>query len=1079
MYWNQIYLDTFIPELPKHWNYNFASVQRSMDIYYDASQGILIKPLTTTGKVKASKGEFVTAIVDNLVVRNQYTNLYENITTADYSWYSAFIGPDASTRDSSIGESSAYKYLDVNKPYYKIDNLNPIALRCKQVSQIVELLFDPCTDSPNDFKIQLDPCTDTSWYLKSTDASATWISFICIKYDPSYGSTWTRYHFGSDASGVGGGGGGGYVLPTASSTVLGGVKVGPGLKITAGVLTVNDASFVTKNLFDSSINYLTNYFKTYVDGSLSARDTSIAWLNTNKTSKTYVDASLLIRDSLINWLYANMMTSPYVDGSLYARDVSIAWLASNTINFASVKDYIDPSLAARDVSIAWLNNNKISSSYVDNALVSRDTSIAWLNTNKTSKVYVDGSLSLRDVSIAWLAANTINFASVRAYVDPSLASSDTSIAWLNTNKASKIYVDGSLYARDVSIAWLATNALSFQSVKNYIDPSLYLRDVSIAWLNSNKASIIYVDGAIYLRDVSIAWLAANTINFASVRAYVDPSLAARDVSIAWLNTNKPSKTYIDGSLANFIRSSSTGATLKWNAGILDVSTEYYVPPVSDFLDWSTNKYIPYVSKQAKLSFYTGVEDPDDNTRLNLNGYLYASMFGTLSNGTIGINSNQSNYSTPAIKINNDSITEDSSYGVLYTNSLVGTAGTFVTGGSDSPETNNRNSVGHNLLLIRSPYPGGNISYVGNFINIVDDPSTSGDISGKVLSAIIGSSERISFYPRISDSSSSIAYMLDTSNNLSIYGAKLLSLKNQGTEKFYVDASGNAYANGILLGAGGGVIPVANILDWSTNKYIPYSSRQSGVSFYYGTETPSLNTRLNINANLYATNLYSSYIESVTSGTNTNAIGGIALQTGGVGIYGTASGIGGVGIEGQSELGFAGIFMQTSVSSSSNVSSNVFEIRREPVLSTGNMTGDLLYISDNPDTTGTISGSSIKVSIGNITRINFNPRVADTSSSIAYILDTSSALSTYGAKLLSLKNQGTEKFYVDASGNTYANGVLLGAGISNETLFDVPHYYRQVSGIDSSGDIRMYVNGTGKYTQQYNGSTWVNKETILW
>ena len=975
MYWNQIYLDTFIPELPKHWNYNFASVQRSMDIYYDASQGILIKPLTTTGKVKASKGEFVTAIVDNLVVRNQYTNLYENITTADYSWYSAFIGPDASTRDSSIGESSAYKYLDVNKPYYKIDNLNPIALRCKQVSQIVELLFDPCTDSPNDFKIQLDPCTDTSWYLKSTDASATWISFICIKYDPSYGSTWTRYHFGSDASGVGGGGGGGYVLPTASTTVLGGVKVGPGLKITAGVLTVNDASFVTKNLFDSSINYLTNYFKTYVDGSLSARDTSIAWLNTNKTSKTYVDASLLIRDSLINWLYANMMTSPYVDGSLYARDVSIAWLASNTINFASVKDYIDPSLAARDVSIAWLNNNKISSSYVDNALVSRDTSIAWLNTNKTSKVYVDGSLSLRDVSIAWLAA--------------------------------------------------------------------------------------------------------NTINFASVRAYVDPSLAARDVSIAWLNTNKPSKTYIDGSLANFIRSSSTGATLKWNAGILDVSTEYYVPPVSDFLDWSTNKYIPYVSKQAKLSFYTGVEDPDDNTRLNLNGYLYASMFGTLSNGTIGINSNQSNYSTPAIKINNDSITEDSSYGVLYTNSLVGTAGTFVTGGSDSPETNNRNSVGHNLLLIRSPYPGGNISYVGNFINIVDDPSTSGDISGKVLSAIIGGSERISFYPRISDSSSSIAYMLDTSNNLSIYGAKLLSLKNQGTEKFYVDASGNAYANGILLGAGGGVIPVANILDWSTNKYIPYSSRQSGVSFYYGTETPSLNTRLNINANLYATNLYSSYIESVTSGTNTNAIGGIALQTGGVGIYGTASGIGGVGLEGQSELGFAGIFMQTSVSSSSNVSSNVFEIRREPVLSTGNMTGDLLYISDNPDTTGTISGSSIKVSIGNITRINFNPRVADTSSSIAYILDTSSALSTYGAKLLSLKNQGTEKFYVDASGNTYANGVLLGAGISNETLFDVPHYYRQVSGIDSSGDIRMYVNGTGKYTQQYNGSTWVNKETILW
>ncbi|MDD5649213.1 MAG: hypothetical protein PHF86_02165 [Candidatus Nanoarchaeia archaeon] len=1165
MYWNQIYLDTFIPELPKHWNYNFASVQRSMDIYYDASQGILIKPLTTTGKVKASKGEFVTAIVDNLVVRNQYTNLYENITTADYSWYSAFIGPDSSTRDSSIWESSAYKYLDINKPYYKIDNLNPIALRCKQVSQIVELLFDPCTDSPNDFKIQLDPCTDVAYYLPASDASGTWISFICTKYDPSYGSTWTRYHFGSDVSANGGGGGGGYVLPIASSTVLGGIKVGPGLKITAGVLTVNDASFVTKSLFDSSISYLTTTTKIYVDGSLAARDTSISWLNTNKPSKAYIDGSLATRDILINWLNANMMTSPYVDGSLYARDVSIAWLAANTINFSSVKNYVDGSLSARDVSIAWLNANKISSFYVDNALISRDASIVLLNTNKASLIYVDGSLSARDTSIAWLAANTINFSSVKTYVDGSLSARDTSIAWLNTNKASlsyvTSYVDGSLSARDVSIAWLAANSLSFQTVKNYIDPSLSARDTSIAWLNTNKTSKIYVDGSLAARDVSIAWLDSNKVS----KLYVDGSLSARDTSIAWLNTNKASlsyvTSYVDGSLSNFIRSSSTGATLKWNSGILDVSTSYYVPPVSDILDWSTNKYIPYAIKPAKLAFYTGTDVPDDNTRLNLNGYLYASMFVTLNNGTIGINSNQSDYATPAVKINNDSITEDPSYGVLYTNSLVGTAGAFVTGESISPETNNRISVGHNILLIRSPYPGSNISYAGNFINIIDDPSTSGDISGKVLSAKIGDSERVSFYPRVADSSSAIAYMLDTSSALSIYGAKLLSLKNSGIEKFYVDASGNAYANGILLGSGGGgttynftngltlqdssvklggnlnQLTDIDISDYSFKIRTTNSSDlDSGSFIYLDNATVQLHGEDPTDTNVYCdfsfgngygnlsftTSLFISDANATPVGLQYGAdysatfvdrslvdkgyviayaepslgnpsIGGYILSSTSDGVRSWIPSSGGVtpvsaildwstnkyipyptktetggncyfyssgaagfpdyagilflngvfipnsitidttstGIDSHSTVGNGGNFSSdegytlycTQAGSVAPSSPNV-HIDRLSSAGSSNITADLVEINDNPTTSGSISGSILKARTGTTVRIDMNPRVATTAGN-AYILDTHNVLTT--SRILSLKNQGTEKFYVDASGNAYANGILLGAG----------------------------------------------------
>jgi hypothetical protein len=196
MNWNQIYLDTFIPELPKLWNSSFASMQRYLDVLYDGSNGILIKPINTTGKVKASQGEFATVVVDNLVVRNQFTNLFDNITTADFSWYTAFIGPDSSVRDASTWENPGYKYIDINKPYYKVNNLYPLALKCTQVSQVVEILFDPCTASINDFKIQTNPYTNDFFDLTTADSSAVWISFICVKFDPSYGSSWQKYHFG-------------------------------------------------------------------------------------------------------------------------------------------------------------------------------------------------------------------------------------------------------------------------------------------------------------------------------------------------------------------------------------------------------------------------------------------------------------------------------------------------------------------------------------------------------------------------------------------------------------------------------------------------------------------------------------------------------------------------------------------------------------------------------------------------------------------------------------------------------------------------------------------------------------------
>jgi len=91
MNWDQIYLDTFIPELPRHWNNNFASVKRYLEFFYDGSLGIIIKPVNTTGRVKAARGEFVTAVVDNLIVKNQFTNLYDNTTSVYVDFYNTYI----------------------------------------------------------------------------------------------------------------------------------------------------------------------------------------------------------------------------------------------------------------------------------------------------------------------------------------------------------------------------------------------------------------------------------------------------------------------------------------------------------------------------------------------------------------------------------------------------------------------------------------------------------------------------------------------------------------------------------------------------------------------------------------------------------------------------------------------------------------------------------------------------------------------------------------------------------------------------------------------------------------------------
>jgi len=205
MDFTKISLSTLIPQIPKIVNDNFSTMSNYMDIFYDSSAGILIKPITTTGRIKGTTGEFVNVTVDNLTVKKQYTNLYSSISTADYQWYTAYNGAPTYGRvyDSSAAlpdpctgywpaEDASYRYIDISKPYYKIYNDVSIAFTNNVLSQIVEILFETSTGSLSPYTVRLDP--SHNMVIPHIDASTS-VQLMCVGYDASYGPTWIIKQF--------------------------------------------------------------------------------------------------------------------------------------------------------------------------------------------------------------------------------------------------------------------------------------------------------------------------------------------------------------------------------------------------------------------------------------------------------------------------------------------------------------------------------------------------------------------------------------------------------------------------------------------------------------------------------------------------------------------------------------------------------------------------------------------------------------------------------------------------------------------------------------------------------------------
>jgi hypothetical protein len=194
MNWTDLSIRTLIPELPKIFNNNFLSFKRYLDVIYDENNRIVIVPISTTGRIKGATIEGTTGVFDNLIVKNQFTNLYSNTNTADADFTNTYNGVDSSTRaaDPSLGENTSFRYIDVLKSYYMISNDVSIAFRTPIVSQEFQLILD--ASSSKDFSILMDP----SNYMRIDidDVSTTWIKLICTNFDSSLGSYWVVKQYG-------------------------------------------------------------------------------------------------------------------------------------------------------------------------------------------------------------------------------------------------------------------------------------------------------------------------------------------------------------------------------------------------------------------------------------------------------------------------------------------------------------------------------------------------------------------------------------------------------------------------------------------------------------------------------------------------------------------------------------------------------------------------------------------------------------------------------------------------------------------------------------------------------------------
>lgn len=251
---------------------------------------------------------------------------------------------------------------------------------------------------------------------------------------------------------------------------------------------------------------------------------------------------------------------------------------------------------------------------------------------------------------------------------------------------------------------------------------------------------------------------------------------------------------------------------------------------------------------------------------------------------------------------------------------------------------------------------------------------------------------MSLEPNIADGVSAVAYTFDTHNNLTTTGSKLISIKCQGTEYAYVANDGRG--NFASLSAG--------------NYGTSYSSMTSNAFQTYVYSGTSI-LRLSLNSTVADSSYAIPYFYDTSN----------ALVTTGA-----------------------------KLSSWQNNGTEKIYFDKD-----GNGIFNNLYAGLPSSNYSLIGSTSISIYNGS-TKMALTPAVTDSSTAIAYKFDTVNTLSTTGAKMASLVNNGLEVSSIDKDG----------------------YYYIGNSSID--GCWRFALSGVNLQFQRLESGSWVMKAEIL-
>lgn len=548
-----------------------------------------------------------------------------------------------------------------------------------------------------------------------------------------------------------------YTLPTASTSILGGVK------IDGTTITINGSGVISSilNMTYPSVgipNSTGSSWGTSYTVGISANN--ILQLDSNSKIPA-VDGSQLTNLSNSQVGLSNVTNN--------AQIYSLNGLTSQIQTFTTNNNGTSPNFSSSD-SVHTLNIPLASISSVTAGLISKsdyDSFNAKTMINGIGFVKASGTTISYDNN-TYLTSYTETDPIVRAingivYSNGSIISAAiaSNFPTLNQNTTGTAAGLSSQY-----INWNATSGGT--SIAN--KPTL--ANVATSGAYSDLSGLPSIQSPITLTTTGTSGAATFISNTLNIPQYA--GIVPTDNILHWDNTNKYYTPYVSGTTTSGVFSSWTHSgsnaadnMLSYNGGINVVSNNN-----TALFGFSLGSYGGYFKTNTGTKIVGFDYNGTEQSYITRDGTFVVGLIGVSSTGFYATNSS-----------NGD--------GVYINNTSNGCGTNIVNGSNGTGHSINNSNIGTGIDILNAS--------TGIAINI------SNASTGIAFNIYDGSINRFIVNPNVVNGSTAIAYLFDTKNSLSTSGAKLVSFKNSGVEKCYIDYQGNIYANGVLLGVGGTMV----------------------------------------------------------------------------------------------------------------------------------------------------------------------------------------------------------------------------------------------------------------------------------